>query len=700
MDEIKKYEPLWGEWHIGELLGSGSTGNVYKIIKREFDNTYISAIKIISIPSKEQKNIYDSLNNYNDNKIDEYCRSIVREITNEIDLLYKLKGNTNIISYEDHMIKKESPGKWFIFIRMEYAESLDKYIKNNSLSEKDIIKIGIDICNALDLCHKNNILHRDIKESNIFVNSNKRFKLGDFSVSKNIKEKGFANTRVGTLNYMPPEVFKGSEYKNHSDLYSLGLVIYKIINNGKLPFMPENSFTKEDFEIATSKRLNGEKFNKPKNMSTDLFSIVLKACEFNESERFQNSYEMKKYLKKIITNENNNLKQSKPNFSEISNLTESIWSENNSTENTIINKKTNFNIKYILLTSLFLLLIAISAFNIYLNTSNKKNPKESNSITNSTATTNQNETSTKTKKNSTQSSNYQTSEIPKVTNTPSNNDIVKKSDLNTQGNFLGNISNDAFAALYNNDVYYTNFDLNNNLYKENSSNSENELITEGNCWNINIVNDWIYYFDKSNNQNIYKIKIDGTNKKLLNSDVSNYINVYEEYIFYKNISDNGYIYKIKTDGTDKTKLNNENSWGLNFDNNWLYYLAWEDSKGGLYKIKPDGTNKTKLNSDWSNYINVSDNWVYYINSSDKNKIYKITIDGSNKEKITDDRTDAMIVYNDWIYFKNIDDDKLYKITTIGTDKKLHYSESTLKINIINNQIWLLTKSNKLLKLDL
>jgi serine/threonine protein kinase len=76
----------------------------------------------------------------------------------------RLKGHTNIVSYEDHtVIPHENKIGWDILIRMELLTPLTDYLQNHKFSEDDVIKLGIDICKALTLCERYSIIHRDIK---------------------------------------------------------------------------------------------------------------------------------------------------------------------------------------------------------------------------------------------------------------------------------------------------------------------------------------------------------------------------------------------------------------------------------------------------------------------------------------------------------------------------------------------------------
>jgi serine/threonine protein kinase len=343
-DLIYLYEPIWGSWKIDGLIGTGSTGNVYKVIKNDYNRDYISAVKFIEVPTYEQyKSVLSYFNNGDKKSISEYFENIVQSILNEIELLYDLKEHGNIINYEDHLIKKiDEKDEWHILIRMEFANSLDVHITNNPISEKDIIKIGIDICSALEFCHEKNILHRDIKEANIFVSKNKIYKLGDFSISKEVSELTMAHTKVGTFNYMAPEVFNNKAYTKNADLYSLGIVLYKLSNNGRMPFLPNypNKILPNDIEKSNMSRLGGESLSKPDLISENLFSILKKACEYDQSKRYSNASEMKLELEKIYNDSNDN-------------AISFLGSENNDEDKSINNTHTYFDLKSINKTSTY-----------------------------------------------------------------------------------------------------------------------------------------------------------------------------------------------------------------------------------------------------------------------------------------------------------------------------------------------------------
>lgn len=306
MDDIRLFEPLWDNWYIKELLGEGGYGKVYKAEREEFSNIYVSAIKHIKVPASqsEVKNVMaDGLSK---ESAERYFENFTEEIIKEIVLMSKLKGNSNIVSYEDHkVIKTKEKIEWNIFIRMEFLTGFTDYISENTITKKDIIQLGIDICKALETCQKFNIIHRDIKPENIFISETGQFKLGDFGIARQIEKTTSGLSKKGTFLYIAPEVYKGEAYGPTVDIYSLGIVMYRMLNNNRIPFMPPypNPITHTDRETALIRRMKGEPFEKPANADEKLSDIVLKASAYNPNDRYESAYDMRKALESILYND-------------------------------------------------------------------------------------------------------------------------------------------------------------------------------------------------------------------------------------------------------------------------------------------------------------------------------------------------------------------------------------------------------------
>ncbi|MBP3852369.1 MAG: protein kinase [Erysipelotrichaceae bacterium] len=156
MNEIPK--SCWPEWEIVEKIGSGSFGEVYKICRVDESKDYFDALKIIRIP-KESSEV-ETLQESGIHDVDAYYEKYVENIFNEIDTMIQLGGNTNIVDYKDYKkIKRENEVGYDIYIRMELLTSLSEYRKHYTMSQDEILQMGIDICKALELCEKRNIVH-------------------------------------------------------------------------------------------------------------------------------------------------------------------------------------------------------------------------------------------------------------------------------------------------------------------------------------------------------------------------------------------------------------------------------------------------------------------------------------------------------------------------------------------------------------
>ena len=302
MNDIKQYEPLWGSWYIDEQLGEGSFGKVYKVHKEEFGKIYYAAVKMISIPQSQAEVEQARSEGIDDASMHTYFRAFVTDIVQEIDFMSAFKGNTNIVSLEDHeVVKRKDSIGWDILIRMELLTSLSSFMNNRPLAPEDVMQIGIDISRALELCAMKNTIHRDIKPDNIFVSQYGDYKLGDFGVARQIERTMSGLSKKGTYTYMAPEVFAGKEYGPSVDLYSLGIVMYRYLNNNRTPFLPPfpEPITPNSREEAQRRRMTGEPLPDIPDIDPKLNALILKACAYDPEDRFKNATEFRTTLEKI-----------------------------------------------------------------------------------------------------------------------------------------------------------------------------------------------------------------------------------------------------------------------------------------------------------------------------------------------------------------------------------------------------------------
>ena len=303
----KKYEPVFGKWYITKQLGAGSYGKVFEIQRTDaLDGTvYRGALKAITIPSspEELQSVLDE-DGLDRQGASSYFRETVVALNREIALMNKVKGHSNIVSYEDHDVIEHTDGiGWDILIRMELLTPISQYFKQfDTIPRQAVLRLGIDLCRALEVCEKYSIIHRDIKPANIFVSDTGDFKLGDFGVARTASASTGASTFAGTVNYMAPEVFRREKYTASVDTYSLGLVMYQLLNANRMPFYPPypQPLTALAKERAHDRRLAGEPLPDPVNASGPLADILRKACAPAPADRFASPTEMRLALEAVL----------------------------------------------------------------------------------------------------------------------------------------------------------------------------------------------------------------------------------------------------------------------------------------------------------------------------------------------------------------------------------------------------------------
>lgn len=303
-DENKK----WDEWEFTELLSEDSETQVYKAKRESFNLTFYAAVKIITIPSNNEEKY---LQDMNEKEKHDYYKEYVDEVIKRINSLEKLKGAKNIVNIEDYKVVEEN-GKWYIFIRTDLLPNVKEYFHDTSIREIDVVNIGLDICEALENCQKVGIIHGNIKPSNIFVSKFKEYMLGDFSIMRSSEVNTYTTNSKNDYMFMAPEIYHNYSADISSDMYSLGIVMYYLLNKNRCPFMPDYSekLTPQKVKEALLKRMNGEEIPKLTDVSDDLYNILKKCCAYKKEERYSSYNELKNDLKKIAQKEEKLLESS------------------------------------------------------------------------------------------------------------------------------------------------------------------------------------------------------------------------------------------------------------------------------------------------------------------------------------------------------------------------------------------------------
>ena len=285
-------------WEVIRKLGEGSFGGVYEIHRTLPDGRVEkAALKKLTVPkdNSEIRELYSQ--SFSKENITAHYKDQMRELVNEYTLTQELNGCRNVVFCHDVQCVQHTDGiGWDIYIRMELLKPL-KHVLSADYQEMAVLKLGLSLCNALLACQEHHIVHRDIKPENILVSDRGEFKLGDFGIAK-VSEKTATGTMTGTMGYMAPEVANRWHYGAQADIYSLGMVLYWMMNRRTLPFLPfpPTIPTAAQRQEAANRRFAGEDFPPPVNGSQELKVVVMKACAFSTDKRYQTVRELRRDL--------------------------------------------------------------------------------------------------------------------------------------------------------------------------------------------------------------------------------------------------------------------------------------------------------------------------------------------------------------------------------------------------------------------
>jgi len=187
-----------------------------------------------------------------------------------------------------------------LFIVMEFVDGKTLKDKRDSLSEKQILEIGIQVAEGLAAAHERGIVHRDIKPENIMVRKDGISQIMDFGLAKlHSSSEGSrltkAGTTMGTMGYMSPEQIQGLDVDHRSDIFSLGVVLYEMFA-GESPFrgMHETAIMYEVVNVEAPPISTVKE-----GIDPQLDEIILECLEKEKDERCQSAKELAKDLRKI-----------------------------------------------------------------------------------------------------------------------------------------------------------------------------------------------------------------------------------------------------------------------------------------------------------------------------------------------------------------------------------------------------------------
>ena len=267
---------IGNRYEIIERVGSGGMATVYKA-RDTILNRYV-AVKVLR---------------------DEFTtdEEFIKRFNTEAQSAARLT-HPNIVSVFD---VGQEYNIYYIVMELIQGKTLKQIIsEEGALPWKWTVNIAIQICSALEMAHRNGIIHRDIKPHNIIITEDGIAKVTDFGIAKAVSNSTITafGTTIGSVHYFSPEHARGGYTDAKSDIYSLGVVMYEMIT-GRVPF---DADTPVSVALKHMQEEPIEPIQLNSNIPASINRIILKAMKKDASARYASATEMSKDLSKALKN--------------------------------------------------------------------------------------------------------------------------------------------------------------------------------------------------------------------------------------------------------------------------------------------------------------------------------------------------------------------------------------------------------------
>lgn len=271
-------------WSIGAQLGMSGSRVLCQLVKTDASGrSYYSLLKAVYLDTDDR---------------DQSDSEALDKLLSVFHAVDDMRDCPQILPFEDMTINAAGSDNtgYVIYIFSDYLPCVGTLLAEEEYdaSEAEIIRMGLDILSALKTMHSDNIIHGAISPDSIFMTKGGVYRLGSCEDAALNRMLPSASRNTGSVNYASPEEARGEPLDERSDLYSLGLTLYRLLD-GRFPFLDAGS-SYSDFGRAISRRLEGEPLPVPANASDALAQVILNACAFSPSDRYQSAEDMRNDL--------------------------------------------------------------------------------------------------------------------------------------------------------------------------------------------------------------------------------------------------------------------------------------------------------------------------------------------------------------------------------------------------------------------
>ena len=260
------------DWKVTSFVGEDNGCEVYKVSRKIDKNTAQNAIL---------RHAFVGKSNYTDEHAEYF--------TEEADFIESVKELDGISNYLDVYVQDNQNKKnCDLYIFTEELTSLEELMKTKTFAEDEVVDFGIQMSEMLETLEAKNIFHGNISPKNIFVTADGRYKIGGFTDFEG---------KITDTSIVAPEVYKQENVDYTTDIYSVGIIMYAMCNGGKIPFESDSC----DRKNACEERFSGKAVTAPSEGDEKLKSVIVIACQPNNTNRWKNAGNIKNALTSIKT---------------------------------------------------------------------------------------------------------------------------------------------------------------------------------------------------------------------------------------------------------------------------------------------------------------------------------------------------------------------------------------------------------------